>query len=379
MNSTGNSQTAAADSYGAGTPGTPVVGGGLAPTSPARGRKVAFWLLAGMLSVVCVEVPAGSSMFPFFTVWGLLVVWPLYLLHSVFLAGVVFRYGRPRFWPLYAAGMLYGMYEAYITKVVWVSFRPEGPIFQAGGIALFETLILVLFLHPLLAFVVPLAFTEMLLTRSSEVFEGLPRRARNSIQAHPKVWLGALMVMFGLMQFVNSPSALRSLWSGAGNGLVVGLAVLWWRRSGGNRYSLRELLPGVRGLRILGGLLLAWYVFWGIAIKPKAIPPILHGQLTVWMIYAALLLIFYRCLVRSRQEPAPGEGGFAVAFGWRGFCLCVGLATAVTTAARLCLHKLALVQIAVFFSLYLIAGLVLLVGAVRYVTVRQKEKASATM
>ena len=106
-----------------------------------------------MISVVFVEVPAGSTMFPFFTVWGLLVVLPLYLLHSVFLAAVVFRFGRPRFWTLYAAGVLYGMYEAYITKVLWTSFRPEGPFVTLGGIAVFETILLVLYLHPLLAFV----------------------------------------------------------------------------------------------------------------------------------------------------------------------------------------------------------------------------------
>ena len=50
-----------------------------------------------MLSVACAAEPAGSTMFPFFTVWGLLVVSLLDLLHSVFLAGVVFRLGQTRF------------------------------------------------------------------------------------------------------------------------------------------------------------------------------------------------------------------------------------------------------------------------------------------
>jgi hypothetical protein len=336
-------------------------------TGPSDKRKLAFWLLAGMLSVVCVEVPAGSTMFPFFTPWGLLVVWPLYLLHSVFLAGFVFRMGRPTFWPLYAAGMLYGMYEAYITKVIWVSFRPEGPMYAAGGIALFETIILVLFLHPLLAFVIPLLFTEMLLTNSNEVFLGLPRRIRQSIRARPMVWAGLLMAMFGLMQYVNSSSVLSSLKSGIGNGVVLGLAVLWWRRSGGTAYSLRELLPGPKGLKIFGGLLLAWYAFWGFAIKRESIPTILHGQLTVWILYAALLWIFYRCLLRSlRETPTLGEN--AVLFNWRGFLWCFGIATAVTAAARLWLHRLVLVQMAVFFSFYTLTGLVLLAGAVIYAT-----------
>jgi hypothetical protein len=332
---------------------------------PSGRRKFAFWLIAGMLSVVCVEVPAGSTMFPFFTLWGLLVVWPLYLLHSVFFAGLVFRFGRPGFWPLYSAGMIYGMYEAYITKVVWTSFRPQGPMFDAGGVALFETIICALFLHPLLAFIVPLLFTEIALTNSNEVLSGFPQWLRKSIVAHPMRWAAALTAMFGLMQFVNSPSVASSLLSGAGNGIVIAFAVLWWRRAGGAAYSLRELLPGSKGLKIYGGVLLVWYIFWGFAIKPKSIPPILHGQLTVWIIYAALLWIFYGCLVHSRKAPYSGDAG-ALAFNWRGLFVCFAVGTVITAAARLFLYPFLSVQYVVFFTFYVIVGLGLLAGAIFY-------------
>jgi hypothetical protein len=291
-------------------------------------------------------------------------------LHSVFLAGFVFRFGKPGFWPLYAAGMLYGMYEAYITKVVWTSFRAEGPFFSAGGIALFETIICVLFLHPLLAFIIPLLLTELLLTRSTEVFQGLPRRLRYSLRNHPMVWAASLMAMFGLMQFVNSASVLSSLLSGLGNGAVVGLVIMWWRRSGGATYSLRQLLPGPKGLRIFGVVLLVWYVFWGFAIKPKSIPAVLHGQLTVWLIYAGLLVIFYRTLRRSRQVACPADDPPAPAFIWRGFVVCVGVGTLVTTVARLFLYPFVTIQIALFFSFYVLAGVALLVGAGLYASRR---------
>ena len=133
MSANRQAETAASDLSDAGALGLSSACQQLAQAAPSRRRKVAFWLIAGMLSVVCVEVPAGSTMFPFFTVWGLLVVWPLYLLHSVFLAGVVFRWGKPGFWPLYAAGMLYGMYEAYITKVVWVSVPARRTVLPGRG------------------------------------------------------------------------------------------------------------------------------------------------------------------------------------------------------------------------------------------------------
>jgi hypothetical protein len=261
--------------------------------------------------------------------------------------------------------MLYGMYEAYITKVVWTSFRPEGPMFRAGGIALFETLMLVLFIHALLAFVIPLFFTELLLTKSNEVFMGFPLWVRNSIRGHPMVWATALMAMFGLMQFVNSSSPLSSLLSGAGNGVVIGLVVLWWRRSNGTKYGLRELLPEAKGLKIFGVVLVVWYLFWGFAIKRESIPAILHGQLTVWIIYAVLLVIFYRCLLRSRREPPPADEP-APAFTWRGFFYSVIVATAVTVAARMWLYPFLNYQMLIFFAFYTITGLVLLGGTVRY-------------
>ena len=339
--------------------------------APSTSRKFAFWLLIGMFSVVFVEVPAGSTMFPFFTLWGMLVVLPLYLLHSVFLVTVVFRFGRPNFWTLYSAGTLFGMYEAYITKVLWTSFRPEGPFATVGGIAIFETILLVLFLHPLLAFVVPMLFTEAACTNSSELAQGLPVRLQAAVRRHPARLIGLLMAFLGFMQFVNSPSALWSFVSGAGNGVVLGLALLWWRKSGGAGYSLWELLPGPKGFKIFGVLLVVWYAFWGFAIHPKSIPGILHGQLTIWLIYAGLLVIFFRCLRNSRQAPSPSaisevNQGALFQFSWRGFALACAVATVVTVVARFFLFPFVLWQIGIMFTFYVVSGVLLLIGLVNF-------------
>jgi hypothetical protein len=334
--------------------------------TPSVGQKAAFWLLMGMISVVFVEVPAGSTMFPFFTGWGVLVVLPLYLLHTVFLAAIVFHFGRPRFWMLFAAGMLFGMYEAYITKVVWTSFIPTGPPLRLGGVAAFETLILVLFIHPVLAFIVPLFMTELMLTRSRELEEGLPPAVRTALHRHGRRWLLGLMAFLGLMQFVNSPSVRHSFLSGAGNCLVIALGVYWWRRSGGDRFTLRELLPSLKGTLRFEVALLVFYVFWGTAIKPESLPGVLDGQLTVWGLYAVLFVIFGAALRRSREEVPPPQTAPAAAFCWRHFVWACAVATAVTTAARGWLHPFAGVQTGVFFTAYAVVGIGLLVGTLRY-------------
>ena len=286
--------------------------------APSRRRKTAFWLLAGMLSVVCVEVPAGSTMFPFFTLWGLLVVWPLYMLHSVFLAAL---FPAWQTWLLAALrrGHAHGMYEAYITKVVWTSFRPEGPFFAAGGIALFETIICVLFLHPLLAFVIPLLLTELLLTNSTEVLLGLPPRSLRSIRAHPAAWDGRAhgdVWPDAVRQLLLGNELIpvrRRQWHGHRLGRAVVAAI---RR---HRVFLARLASRTQGLKASASVLLARYLLWGFAIKPKSIPLILHGQLTVWVLYAALLWIFHRCLLRSRRVPSGAAQEAAVGFSWRGF------------------------------------------------------------
>ena len=78
-----------------------------------------FWIILAALSTFFAEVFSGSDMFPFFHPWGLLVVVPLYGLHIILLSSLVYRAGKPRFASLVFAGMLFGLYEAYLTKVLW--------------------------------------------------------------------------------------------------------------------------------------------------------------------------------------------------------------------------------------------------------------------
>jgi hypothetical protein len=337
---------------------------------PSRPRKAAFCLLIGVFSVLFVEVPAGSTKFPFFDLWGLFAVIPLYMLHSVFFATLIFRSGKPTFWALYAAGMIYGMYEAYITKVDWTSFRPEGPFWRFGGIAFFETVLLGLFLHPILAFVAPLLVTEELCANSSEIGDGLPARFGNSLRRHPRGWLAGLVVMFGLMQFVNSPSPLVSFASAFANCACLGLLVWWWRRSGGAAWSMRQLLPRGRSCVVLAAVLGLFYVVLGSGTRPEALPPVWPGQVFIWAIYTGMILLLALCV--RKMEPAPTVASVpsprrTFRFSWRGYFQISLVAVAATTLAKLLFAPFASVQIILFFSFYIVAGTLLLLGTILYV------------
>jgi len=81
--------------------------------------NILFWVLWGAISVILTEVVSFSSPFPFFTLWGVLVVFPLYTLHVLVLSWLIFRPKRLNLNILFLAGALLGMCEAYVTKVLW--------------------------------------------------------------------------------------------------------------------------------------------------------------------------------------------------------------------------------------------------------------------
>ena len=56
-----------------------------------------FWIILASFSTFFAEVFSGSDMFPFFHPWGLFVVVPLYGLHIILLASLVYRADKPRF------------------------------------------------------------------------------------------------------------------------------------------------------------------------------------------------------------------------------------------------------------------------------------------
>ncbi len=80
--------------------------------------RYTFWLLLGVLSTVIPEVIAGSDIYPFFKITDYLIVIPLYTLHSLVLWYVIWNWGKPRLYNLFPAGAIFGLYEAYMTKVI---------------------------------------------------------------------------------------------------------------------------------------------------------------------------------------------------------------------------------------------------------------------
>ncbi len=136
--------------------------------TPPRIHKYLFWLNLGLISTFFAEVVSGADLFPYFHFWGITIVTPIYLLHTLILITLVYRKGRPTLPALYFAGTLFGLYEAYITKILWNPGWDE-PVFKLAEVAVTETLVLVFFWHVWMSFIVPLLAAETWLTRSVRV------------------------------------------------------------------------------------------------------------------------------------------------------------------------------------------------------------------
>lgn len=264
-----------------------------------RKTRYFFWLVLGVLSTVVPEVIAGSDIYPFFKITDYLLVIPLYTLHCLVLWYVIWSNGKPRLYNLFPAGAIFGLYEAYLTKVIWDPTWAAVPL-KVAGIALTETLILVLFWHSFLAFIVPLLVAESL-TTSNEVTMGLPfwmTKRLDMLRTRRKYLI--LPLMAGAFQAINTPSVQDSLLSGLTTTLITMALITLWRRTKGE-YTMRSLLPTRREFRVLLSALLLLYTLMGIFWRPEALPG-LGAQATVWALYLFFGVLLYLGIKKSNDD-----------------------------------------------------------------------------
>ena len=250
-------------------------------------RRLFFWLIIASFSAFFGEVTIGATLYPFFTFWGLLVILPLYGLHTLILGSVVYRFGKPRFETLYLAGVIFGLYEAYITKVVW-NPEWESPI-HVGGIGIFEVLVIVLFWHPFMSFILPIGFAELLTSKRKVLPSTLLKRP----------YLFAFI--FGMLESSNSPSPFASFTSAVSTLGVILLLICIWGQKFDRDDDMEGLLPTKRELRFLIPMLLLYYVVLGFGTNRATIPGI-GPQAVIWLLYALTFYLIYRALKKSKRE-----------------------------------------------------------------------------
>ena len=158
-----------------------------------------FWsrLFIGLIAFTCTEIFAGSSAGShLFTPWTFLVTFWLYFAHFFFFASLAYYTNRTSIRSLYLWGVLFGLYESWVTKVVWFGYAVDGareyptscmlydvdgntPSFITStigynyGFCLQESFSMVFFWHPIFGFLIPLTAVLIFEPRLRETFQGL--------------------------------------------------------------------------------------------------------------------------------------------------------------------------------------------------------------
>lgn len=129
------------------------------------GSKVLFArVLIGLIVLICAEVFSGASLqVGLWHPWTVLVTYWLYFAHFFFLTTLAVRTGRTSLSSLYLWGILFGLYESWITKVIWHGYGGDGK-FAMGHIGPygFSELSMVFIYHPAVSFILPLVVACLL-------------------------------------------------------------------------------------------------------------------------------------------------------------------------------------------------------------------------
>ncbi len=269
---------------------------------PRKGQRVLFCLILGCLSVYYAEVVSNYAPTGLFSLLGIAVLLPLYGLHAVILGAIVHRRGTPHVASVVAAGVIFGLYEAYITKELWNPSHPFDPSQVVFGIHIQTLLSVVLFWHPLMAFLLPLWTADLLLLNFGQWRFWTPRWIRRMVLNPKGIYGFAILagLLFGALNGVMQGSMDKSgLWHGTGLMVTVHsvliVSLVWWyhKIAQGRRGTMRDMLPRGVGLIVCAVVLLIYYVLFGLTIRADALPG-LQGYISLCVLYAASIWLMWR-------------------------------------------------------------------------------------
>jgi hypothetical protein len=188
--------------------------------------------------------------------------------------------------------MLLGLYEAPITKVLWIGYNESTPpiLGTVGGVAIFEFITLILFYHPFFAFILPLSVFQLLFSNNGRVLPPYWRKFER---------LGTVQQLL-LVLFIISLSSTSMVSSGfvipvqflATAGSIFILLLLYKYK--GDKISEETLVLGNKGMKILVGYIIFLYVFTFITLRPGGIPSSAIPYILILAYVALVLFLIFR-------------------------------------------------------------------------------------
>lgn len=262
-----------------------------------KGSSLLAIILFGFLSMIFGEVFSGSSPLWFLGVWGWFVTLPLYWAHALLLLNLALRYERTSFSQLYLWGVIFGLYEGWITKVIWAGYMGDVPAFGTFlGFAIGEFFMIGLFWHAVFSFIIPILVFQIIIQGTNRGEAGsihsshlrvISRSVRNKILLGIIIVVGALFITMGL----NADSLAIMVAGGINVAFIFLLGYLTTSLSR-RPLDLESLRLGERGLSITVIYLIALYAFTFLTVLPERIPSIGTILLTIVFYIIVITMLF---------------------------------------------------------------------------------------
>jgi hypothetical protein len=260
-------------------------------------------LLLGLVVLICAEVFSGASIqVGLWNPWTWLVTYWLYFAHFFFFTTLAVRTGRTSLSSLYLWGVLFGLYESWITKVIWHGYGGDGK-FVMGSIGPYgySEISMVFIFHPVASFLLPLAIACLLCPPLRRLFPDLAWFTGKSKGA--RVVQFYLVLSFATVLAMNSGGPLNL----AGN-LAFVLIILFvfsrLARSGLSTSDGRRIV--VFGRRGFVGLCMYLILLYGVTypfLRPEGLPSA-STQLLTFVFYALAVVGLW---LHRQREPVTGH------------------------------------------------------------------------
>lgn len=267
-------------------------------SSASRAPVVFARLLIGVIVMICAEFFSGASLkLGFWHPVTLLLTYWLYFGHFFFLTTLAVRTGRTSLGALYLWGVLFGLYESWITKVIWSGYGDGKFIMGSIGPYGFSEISMVFLFHPVMSFILPLAVTCLLCPPLRALFPDLAWLTGNGKLA--RVVQGYLVVSFVPIIAMNSRGPVN-LALNAVLVLVVMVILLRLARPALSAPDGRPIV--VFGRRGFVGLCVYLAILYGLTyshLRPEGLPSVAVQSIT-FVFYAAAILGL--CLYRRRDS-----------------------------------------------------------------------------
>lgn len=262
---------------------------------PAKSSILAV-VLFGFISMIFSQVFTGVSPLWFLGASDWFVSLPLYWAHSLLLLNLAIRYERTSLTQLYLWGVIFGLFEGWITKAIWVGSGEIPALGEFLGFAVGEFLLYVLFWHAFFSFIVPILVFQIIIQGTNKGdaeavhtshLKVISRNTRN------KILLGIFVVMSSLFLAMGLGSNALAILVAGGVNLAYLFLLNWIVTSWNKRpLNLTSLRLGERGLSIIIVYLIVIYAFSFLTNAPEKIPNIGTILLTIAFYIIVITLIF---------------------------------------------------------------------------------------